>query len=87
MLIVAPLLSIATFRHTPRLSSRVLLAVEMQAGSGCAIRIVPYCTDPYHSVETSHYYNKDNLKPVRTTVNTWVVCDRVSVTVYYFFVT
>ncbi len=35
---------------------RVLLAVEMQAGSGCSIpnRTVPYCTDPYHLVETSH---------------------------------
>ncbi len=35
---------------------RVLLAVEMQAGSGCSIpnHTVLYCTDSYRSVETSH---------------------------------
>ncbi len=54
------LLSIATFRHTPRLSSKG----TFDSGNVSWIRVfrpesyctVPYCTDPYRSVETSHKY-------------------------------
>ncbi len=44
----------ATFRHTPHLSSKG--TVGSGTGSGCSVpnRTIPYCTDPYRSVETSH---------------------------------
>ncbi len=57
--------SIATFRHTPRLSSKGTVG----GGNTSWIRVFrpePYCTDPYRSVEMSQKMHALSCKHSRT---------------------